>query len=203
MTWLLLAGGVVLTALPWVLSRRGISLWWTTATVYGLAGAAAILTGAVEWSPRVRPAVAAAVGPAAGLLLYVGTRAFVAIVSRWPAFRRHVAEVYDQRRGVTLGTGLALVLLLVAPGEEVFWRGLVRSRAAEETSRVGGAVVAWAGYVAGNAAAWSLPILAGAVVGGAAWTALAVWTGGVLAPIGCHAVWTGLMFAVPPKEAAP
>jgi NAD(P)-dependent dehydrogenase (short-subunit alcohol dehydrogenase family) len=42
----------------------------------------------------------------------------------------------------------------------------------------------------------------GAVVGGAAWTALAVWTGGVVASIGCHAAWTALMILLPPVPRA-
>jgi hypothetical protein len=51
-------------------------------------------------------------------------------------------------------------------------------------------------------AAWgSIPLLAGAVVGGALWTALAAWTGGVVAPLTSHLVWTGLMIAWPPLAA--
>ena len=34
-------------------------------------------------------------------------------------------------------------------------------------------------------------------VGGAVWVGLAWWTGGVLASLACHIVWTGLMVAFP------
>ena len=44
-------------------------------------------------------------------------------------------------------------------------------------------------------------MLAGALVGGALWTGLAAWTGGVAAPIASHLVWTGLMIAWPPLAA--
>jgi membrane protease YdiL (CAAX protease family) len=51
-------------------------------------------------------------------------------------------------------------------------------------------------------AAWgSLALFAGTVVGGALWTGLAVWSGGVAAPIASHLAWTGLMFVWPPRAA--
>src|SRR5439155_510402 len=37
--------------------------------------------------------------------------------------------------------------------------------------------------------------------GGGAWGLLALWTGGVLASLLCHAVWTGLMVGLPPPGA--
>jgi membrane protease YdiL (CAAX protease family) len=58
--------------------------------------------------------------------------------------------------------------------------------------------VSWALYVGANAVSASLPITAAAVVGGAVWTVLAGWTGGVLASVLCHVVWTALMLVVPP-----
>jgi len=68
----------------------------------------------------------------------------------------------------------------------------------DATSASFGAVLTWVASVGVNAAWGSAPLLAGAVVGGALWTVLAVWSGGVLAPIACHLVWTGLMLVWPP-----
>jgi membrane protease YdiL (CAAX protease family) len=92
----------------------------------------------------------------------------------------------------------ALTLVLVVPGEELFWRGLVLPELQGATSVVAGAILTWAG-AAGVAAAWSsAPLLAAAVVGGAVWTSVGAWSGGVLAPIASHLLWTGLMLAWPP-----
>jgi membrane protease YdiL (CAAX protease family) len=198
--WAVIAAGVLLTAGTW-LGRDRVSLWWSTAVVFGVLGLVSLVIGPVSWSPKLSPALAAAAGLAAGVGVYVGTLVFVSVVVRWPVFRRHVAEIYHQRRGVSLGTALALVVLVVAPGEEIFWRGLVQARAAEATTPAMAAVITWAAYVAANAASRSLPIVAGAVVGGAVWGALAWWTGGVLASVLCHAAWTGLMILRPPREA--
>jgi hypothetical protein len=63
-----------------------------------------------------------------------------------------------------------------------------------------GAAAAWFGYVAVNAASGSLPFLAGAIVGGAVWTGLAWWSGGIVAGLTSHAVWTALMLARPPSS---
>ncbi len=65
------------------------------------------------------------------------------------------------------------------------------------------AMAAWVGYVVANMPSRSLPIVAGAVVGGALWTGLAWWSGGVLASLASHILWTGLMLACPPGAGRP
>lgn len=58
-------------------------------------------------------------------------------------------------------------------------------------------VLAWAAVVVANLPSGNLAIAAGAVVGGGAWVALAWWSGGILAPLACHVVWTCLMIVTP------
>ena len=65
------------------------------------------------------------------------------------------------------------------------------------------AVAAWLGYVVANISSRCLPIVAGAVVGGALWAGLAWWSGGVLASLASHILWTGLMLALPPGAGRP
>jgi membrane protease YdiL (CAAX protease family) len=113
-------------------------------------------------------------------------------------FDRHVAEVYDQRKGLSLPTALVLAAGTTAMGEEFFWRGLFQSRLAATMGWPLAALVTWSAYVVANAASGSLPILAGGIVSGAVWGALALWTHGILASVLCHAVWTGLMVTFPP-----
>ncbi|HXF35744.1 MAG TPA: hypothetical protein VNO17_01015, partial [Actinomycetota bacterium] len=62
----------------------------------------------------------------------------------------------------------------------------------------GGALATWAGYVLVNLASGSPPIVAGALVGGAVWSGLAWWSGGVAASLASHAAWTALMLIGPP-----
>ena len=123
---------------------------------------------------------------------------FVLIVRRAPVFDRHVEEIYDQRKGRSLPEALGLAAFIVAPGEELFWRGLFQGRLASAIGWPGAAALTWGIYIVVNAASESLPILLGAVVSGAVWGGLALWTHGVLASLTCHTVWTGLMLVFPP-----
>lgn len=200
---------LVLVAVPvaavvaWRLVAAGrTSVWRAMAPLFAAAGLLALALGPGPWSTRLSPAVAAGLGLIAGAALWGATLVFVALVAGWPAFARHTAEVYDQRKGLSLGAAVAIACLVVAPGEEFFWRGLFLREAAAVTSPLVGAVLSWAGYVAANAASGSLPITAAAVVAGGAWSGLAWITGGLAAPLACHVAWTGLMLARPPREAA-
>ena len=130
--------------------------------------------------------------------MYLATAAFVAVVSRWPVFDRHVAQIYAQRRGLPLGPTLLLASGVNAPGEELFWRGLFESRLARSLGWPAAAGLTWGAYIAVNLASQNLPIVAGAIVAGALWSGLALWTHGVVASLVCHSVWTGLMLALPP-----
>ncbi|HEY2803995.1 MAG TPA: CPBP family intramembrane glutamic endopeptidase, partial [Actinomycetota bacterium] len=82
-------------------------------------------------------------------------------------------------------------------GEELFWRGFVQAHLADAQGDVAGACWTLAAFIGVNIASGNLAIIAAAVVGGALWTALAFWSGGVLASLLCHGVWTILMTAFP------
>jgi membrane protease YdiL (CAAX protease family) len=173
-------------------------VWVAMGLASGGGGLAAVATGKIQLSTRLAWPLAVVLGLGVGVVLYVATFAFVGIVERWRAFDRHVSEIYDQRRGLSRGVALILASLVTAPGEELLWRGLLQWRLGESAGRPLAALLAWGAYVAANSVSRSLPILAGAVVSGAVWGGLALWTHGVLASILCHSVWTGLMLCLPP-----
>ena len=196
--------GILCQALAWRLVARGVlGIWTAMSAALGFAGLASLLTGTVELSPDVDVAVAVPAGLAAGAALYLATRVFVLVVRKvWPAFVVHAMRIYGQRGNMSLAMALLLALGGNVIGEELFWRGLVQERAMADEGVLVGALLAWAAYVLVNVCSGSLAIVAGAVVGGGAWTVLAAWTGGVLAAMLCHAVWTGCMIAFPPLPTA-
>jgi membrane protease YdiL (CAAX protease family) len=203
LAWAIVGVGTAAVVAAWVLVRRRVlSVWVAAGVAVGLAAIASLATGRVHLAERFGTGWAALVGVGGGVLLYLATAAFVLIVRRAPVFDRHVAEIYDQRRGLSLGLAFVLAALVAAPGEEIFWRGLVQGQFRSAAGAGVGALLAWGLYVAANVPSGSLAILAGAVVGGAAWAALAWWSGGVLASLLCHGVWTGLMLLLPPGGAA-
>ena len=193
----IVVGAVAEFAGWWRVSSGRAGVWKLVPVVLVVMGIAAAVA---------RPPVAAetgavtavVVGLASGLALYVGTRMFVWLAARWPPFREDVVEKYEQAGDVTLATSLVLSLVVMVPAEELFWRGLTLPRLADAIDPWLAALVAWIGYIVANAASRSLPIVAGAIVGGALWSGLAWWSGGVLAGLASHILWTGLMLALPP-----
>jgi membrane protease YdiL (CAAX protease family) len=182
----------------WWLVARGRNIWTTMPPVLGLMGLAALLLGPPAWSPDVNAGASLALGIAGGVALYVATREAILVIGRWEPFRRHSLEMYRKQGGRSLGVALLLSIAISVPGEELFWRGLFQGELTDALDGSGVApVLAWAAFVLANLPSANLAIAAGAIVGGAAWVALAWWSGGVLAPLACHVVWTGLMIAAP------
>jgi membrane protease YdiL (CAAX protease family) len=195
----LILAGAISVPVAWMMVVTGrVSIWPAMSGTLGALGLAALLTGEVSLSPEVDWRVSAAVGLGTGIALYLGTAVFVLTIRRWPRFDRHVREIYGQRKGLGLLPALLLAAGVNAPGEELFWRGLMQARLARAVGWPGSTAATWAAYVVANLASRNLPIVAGAVVGGAVWGALAWWTYGVLASLLCHCVWTGMMLAFPP-----
>ena len=194
--------GVLVQVVVWRLVVRGrLRFWPATAATFTLIGIASLLAGDPSWCRRQEFTVAAGVGVASGLVFYAATRVVVDLATREPVLHAAVVDLYRRSRETRFVTVLALTLLVAVPGEELFWRGFLLPELRDATGSLTGAILAWAAAVGVNATWVSPPLLAGAVVGGALWTALATWSGGVLAPIASHVVWTALMLVWPPPAA--
>jgi uncharacterized protein len=196
--------GIVVAGLAWHLVAAGRDVWRTIPPVFVALGLLSLLVGSsLDELPAgagrdVGSALQIALGLASGALLYAATRGFVVVADRSRTFARQVQAAYGRAEGVSVSTAVGLALL-TALGEELFWRGLV-TRVGIDRGLSGGvaAVIGWFVYVASDLPSRLLPIIAAAVVGGALWTGLAWWTGGILAPIASHMLWTGLMLGFPP-----
>lgn len=195
----MLIAGFVAEGVAWSLVARGRNVWTTMTPVLATMGLVGLLVGPIAWSPDVAPGGSLAVGIGLGVLLYGATRVAMLVMSRWGTFRRHSIEMYRKQGGLSLGVALVLSIALSVPGEELFWRGFFQGRLASalDDRAAIAATLAWLAFVLANLPSANLAIAAGAVVGGAVWVALAWWTGGVLASLACHIVWTGMMIAFP------
>lgn len=197
-----LVAGMVAQVVVWrLIGDRKLTFWPATTATFALLGIASIVAGDPACCRGTTLAAATAVGAASGLLLFGATRVVVDAATRHGLLERAVADVYRREEETDTVTAYVLTLAVVVPGEELFWRGLVLPELGEITSTAVGALLTWVAGVAVDAAWGSAPLLAGAVVGGALWTAVAVWSGGVAAPIASHLVWTGLMLVWPPRAA--
>ena len=193
----MIGGALVEVAAWWAVSRGEVSVWVAMGVALPAMGIAAVTVRAPSLSATVSAEVAVATGVAAGVALYLATRLFVAAI-RWRTFQRHSVQLYARQAGLPLVGAIVLAAVVTAPGEELFWRGMFQAElsVALDSSTVG-AAIAWAAYVGANLSSRNLAIIAGALVGGAVWSALAWWTGGTLASIVSHALWTALMLGFP------
>jgi CAAX protease family protein len=202
MTEFVAVAGIVGQMIAWTVVRRERWPFWPAAVVtFAALGVASVLVGDIACCADVDAGLAIGVGLASGVLLYTATRAVVAVATIHPRLKEAVTGIYARSTETSRAAELAISLLVAVPGEELFWRGLVLPVLTDATDVATGAVLAWLAGVAVIAVWLSLPLLAGAIVGGALWTGLAVWSGGVLAPFASHLVWTGLMLLWPPAAA--
>lgn len=182
----------------WLVASAGKSVWGVMVPALVVMATAAVAVHVPSLSPAVGLGVAAVGGIGAGVALYLATRAFVFVVRGWHSFREQSLAMYARQTGVSKALAVLLAAGVIASGEELFWRGFVQPRLGEALgTRPAGAAISWLVFVAANLPSRNLGIVAGAVVGGAVWTGLALWTHGVLASLLCHGIWTALMLAFP------
>jgi membrane protease YdiL (CAAX protease family) len=197
----------------------------TTAAAAGTAGAWALLVAAsppwflpaagplcaawIALSARAAPpGLAARLRPRPGdlgaaltvaLALYAGARALLWAGCGGPsdALCAPVAETLGRFPARSVPGALVLGAL-AAPAEELFWRGFVQERLVRRLGRWQGVVVT-TGVAVALALATRQPLLALATLPAyAAWGALALWRGTLVAPIVSHAAFTVLVAAVAP-----
>lgn len=192
------AGILVEAVAWWVVRGRRARLWRTLPAVLAAMAIAAVLVRPPVLAADVTAGRALVGGLAAGLGLFLATRLFVAAASRWTSFRAATVDIYAEAAPISLGLALALSILVMVPSEELFWRGLVQPRLDDLAGPTTAAIVTWLAFTAVNIPSRSLPIVLGAAVGGAVWAGLGWWTGGVLASLVSHILWTGLMIGLPP-----
>ena len=195
----MVVGALAEAAAWWVVSSRGGSVWRVMPPVLIVLGALAWIVRPPVLASGVGTGTAALAGVLFGVLLFSATRVFVAIVSRWDRFARSVDAIYGPSGDIRLLGALALTAAMAA-AEELFWRGLFQARLSAGLGAATAAILTWACYLAANLPSASLPIIAGAIVGGAVWAGLAWWSGGLLASLLCHVIWTVSMVALPPKH---
>ena len=199
MTGPIVVAGVAVQAIAWRLVALGRARFWpVVGAIWAILGTVSIAIGEVRCCLDGSVFGAASVGVASGLVLYVATRLVVAVATRWPPLARAVGSTYGRSDEISAAALWLVTLAIVVPGEELFWRGVATPWLGDAAGSLAGAILAWIASI-GVTLAWAnAAFLAAAVVGGALWTALAVWSGGVVAPIASHLVWTAFMLAWPP-----
>lgn len=199
-SWPALLGGLALALLAWALAfRAGRGRFWLWMTL----GVGALGTYALGVQPglrreRGRPRDLAA-GAGSALALYaifqIGDRLARALL---PGGEREIRAIYGLRQTAPRPLIAAALALVIAPGEELFWRGLVQRTLQARLGRWRGAALASAIYGGIHALSGNLTLTGAASVAGAFW-GLQYLAQERLAPlVASHVLWDLWIFLVRP-----
>jgi hypothetical protein len=177
--------------------------FWDRMTLTGLAlGTLALAAEPALRRTRFRGRdVAAGAASAAGLygVFLLGDRVARRIM---PRGGDEIEDVYALRRLDRSGRIAARMALVIAPAEELFWRGLVQRRLSDRYGTLAGAALASAAYGGAHAATGNATLTGAATVAGAFWGALAAARMPMAGLIASHVVWDVLILLVAPTSRA-
>jgi len=195
-----LAGAYAAFALTFRGPRRS---FWQRMTTTGLAlgGLALAAEPGLRRTRFGRAEVAAGLASAAGLygVFLVGDRLARRLL---PKGDQEIGDVYALRH---LGSGPELAArlgLVIAPAEELFWRGFVNERLGRRWGRWPGAALGAAAYGGAHVATGNFTLFGAAGVAGAYWSALAAAGMPMGALVTSHVAWDLWTFVVMPTVPA-
>jgi membrane protease YdiL (CAAX protease family) len=193
-----LVGMTAATAI-WTAAFRGRSGFWAKmAAGVGSLGAYALYANPDLRRTRLRPADVARVIASAGILygvFQVGDRFARKVMPNGGA---EIDDIY-RKRGLAPDPFIAATLaLVIAPGEELFWRGLLNRYLAQELSPIAGNALGATIYGAIHLVSGNLTLSGAAGVAGAFWSIEHLVQGRMAPLIVSHVAWDVWIFLVRP-----
>lgn len=116
----------------------------------------------------------------------------------WSEAGSHIGAVYAMDTSVPPAAIAAALLLVIGPGEELFWRLFVQERLSERLGRAAGWAATTAVYAGVHVVTGNPVLVLAALVAGGAWGLMWWKVRRPWALLVSHAVWDVLMFVVWP-----
>lgn len=187
--------------LPLALAFWALAFAWQPVNFWILMGVATATLGTLSVALGVRPfdrlpsVSDVVIGVTSGVALYgvfwVGNELAEAIL---PFAPREIGDIYDLRdRASLIRIGL-LLALVIGPGEEIYWRGLLQSAFMKRWGVIGGTAAAVAAYAGVHFVAGNLMIVVAAGVAGTVWAVIYAIRGRLWPVIISHVLWDLLIF---------
>jgi hypothetical protein len=196
-------GMTAATALWTFAFSRKTRFWETMAAGVGSLGAFALYANPELRRTRVKPRdVAVGLGTAAGLygVFQVGDRLARRLL---PGGAADIEDIY-LRRNLADQKLIALALaLLIAPGEELFWRGLVNRYLAQELGEVRGNALGATIYGGVHLVTRNFTLFGAAGIAGAYWSLQWLLEGRMASQVISHTAWDVWIFLVQPTMELP
>jgi uncharacterized protein len=195
------AAGLGLATVVWALAFRGKSHFWQKMAVgVGAMGALAVAANPDLRSSRNRPRprdLGVGLGTAAALygIFRLGDRFARRVM---PSGAEDIAEVYTRRWMAPRWFIVPAIALLIAPGEELFWRGLVNGYLMQRLGRVTGSALGAVIYSGIHLITGNLTLTGAAGIAGAFWSLQYLFEGRLPAVIVSHVTWDLWIFLVQP-----
>jgi uncharacterized protein len=193
--------GLAQAAFAWTF-RGPRPQFWQRMTVTGLVLGSLAVAGAPE-ARRVRIGLQEVVlGLGSAAMLYLTFRVGDRFARRFvPGGERQIADIYALRRVRPAGEVAVRLVGVIAPAEELFWRGLVQGALAPVLGRWRAAAAGTAAYAGVHLVTCNLTLIGAAGVAGAHWAALRALGMPIGALIVSHAAWDLWIFLVQPTVA--
>lgn len=198
------AAGVAVAYGAFVATFRGPrERFWQRMTGTGLAvGGLALATDASlrQSMLRAKPkdlATGGAIAATLYVVFQVGDRAARVIM---PHGADDIGDVYLLRTLRPVPELAGRLALVIAPAEELFWRGMLQNAFARKLGPVKGAAAAAAVYGAAHLCTGNPTLIGAASVAGASWSALAAVGVPMPALVASHIIWDVWIFLVQPTQ---
>ncbi|MCH8300542.1 MAG: CPBP family intramembrane metalloprotease [Candidatus Marinimicrobia bacterium] len=129
------------------------------------------------------------------LIFFIGD---MAVRSLFDFAKVEIENIYSTKsQASTIKIGL-LLLFVIAPAEEIFWRGFVQRRYSERWGKWRGLVLAVTLYSLVHIWSFNLMLIAAAMVAGIFWSLLYLKYNSIVPGIISHAVWDLFIFVIYP-----
>lgn len=190
-----------LAGVVWTVAFRGRSHFWQKMAVgVGTMGALALAANPELRSARNRPRLRdVPVGLATAAALYgifrVGDRFARRVM---PTGAEDIADVYERRKMASRRFIAPALALVIAPGEELFWRGLVNGYLMQRLGRVRGSALGAVIYGGIHLITGNLTLSGAAGIAGAFWSLQYLFQGRLSPVIVSHVAWDLWIFLVQP-----
>jgi membrane protease YdiL (CAAX protease family) len=141
----------------------------------------------------------AGIGIVSAMALYaVFAAGRAAALELFPFAAVGIGNVYAFRSGVPLLRIVLLIVLLIGPGEEIFWRGFFQENAGAGPGRTAGFILASLLYTSVHLASGNIMLILAAAVCGVFWGWLYLRFRSPLLNVVSHTVWDLLVFVIFP-----
>ena len=193
------AASLLLAAILWALIFlvRPLNFWlmMSFSTLLLMVISILINREKVEFHPSSRTLL---LGAISGILLYALFFIGFQLTRTNPIFNEGIASVYDLR-SATPNVVIAMLLVFpIAPGEEVYWRGLIQRRFMGRIGGNAGFLFTALAYALVHLPTINLPLILTAFIGGLVWGYLYKATGQLQPVIVSHVIFDLLIFVIAP-----